>query len=107
MSNDPKDELVEALRNLRDHAQFLKELGVEHIALDSSTALAPLPAVTAQATATAPAKIPADTRRAFESPTLQPVPPKPTGREREPLFSPATPSAPALSPSTETLDEIW
>ena len=102
MSNDTTGELVDVLRNLREHAQFLKELGVEQVALDSSVESGAIPASISQATAPAPAKIPADTRPAFASAKREAVPPKTAPQQTEALFHTTTPAEPALTTS-ETL----
>jgi DNA polymerase len=106
MSNDTTGELVDVLRNLREHAQFLKELGVEQVALDSSVESGAIPASISQATAPAPAKIPADTRPAFASAKREAVPPKTAPQQTEALFHTTTPAEPALTTS-ETLEQIW
>jgi len=105
MSNDTTGELVDVLRNLREHAQFLKELGVEQVALDSSVESGTFPASVPQATAPAPAKIPADTRPAFPSAKREAVSPK-TAQQTEALFHTTTLAEPALTAS-ETLEQIW
>ena len=104
MSNDTTGELVDVLRNLREQAQYLKELGVDQIALDSSIETKGLPVSIPQATAAAPAKIPADKPPAFELPQRQAMPPK---NGPESLFGEMTPAAPALATSSETLEQIW
>src|SRR4051812_12418296 len=106
MSNDTTGELVEVLRNLREHAQFLKELGVEQVAVDSSVEPATSPASVPQTTAAAPAKIPADTRPPFASAKREAVSPKTAPQQTEVIFQSMTPAEPA-STTSETLEQIW
>jgi DNA polymerase len=105
MSNDTTGELVDVLRNLREHAQFLKELGVEHVALDPSVESGAAPASISQATPPAPAKIPADTSPSFASAKREAVSPK-SAPQIEALFNTTTPAQPAVT-SSETLEQIW
>src|SRR3954470_24985189 len=37
MSTPSADELADVLRQVREHTEFLRELGVEHLSLDSET----------------------------------------------------------------------
>src|SRR5436309_3029010 len=105
MPNDTTGELVDVLRNLREHAQFLKELGVEQVALDSAAESGAFPASAAQATAPALAKISADARPAFTSAKREAVSPQ-TAPQTDALFHTRTPAEPALTKS-ETLEQIW
>jgi len=104
MSNDTTGELVDVLRNLREQAQFLKELGVEQVALDSSVESGASPASIPQATAAAPAKTAADTRPAFAR--VKRETPKTAPQQTEALFHTTALAEPALTAS-ETLEQIW
>src|SRR6476620_7653134 len=106
MSKDTPGELVDVMRTLREHAQFLKELGVEQVALDSSAESGTSAASVPQATAAAPAKLRADTPPAFASATREAVSPKSEPQQAEALFQGMTPAEPALTTS-ETLEQIW
>lgn len=106
MPNDTTGELVDVLRNLREHAQFLKELGVEQVALDSSVESGASPASIPQATAAAPAKIPADTLPAFAPAKHEAVSAKTAPRQAEALFDTTT-SPESVVTSSETLEQIW
>src|ERR1041385_5421198 len=105
MSNDTTAELANVLHNLREHAQFLKELGVEHIALGSSLDPAALPAPAA--TADSPAKLPAARPPAFNLSNRQAAPSKSAPQPAESLFNTTTPAEPASATPIETLEQIW
>jgi DNA polymerase len=105
MSNDTTTELADVLGNLREQAKYLKELGVEHIALESSpearTFSAPV------ATAAAPVKIPAEARSAFEPTKPQVLPAKGSTPRTESMFGEMKSVATTLAISDETLEQIW
>src|SRR5690349_20167515 len=95
------DELTDILRNLREHATLLGELGVENLSLDFSgdagITCAPA-AVGAQTSAAA--------KPAFKSETPAPIKPAAVEPSRS-LFGESSRSQPALAKSTETLEEVW
>jgi DNA polymerase len=93
MPNETTDELMDALRQMREHAKFLGELGVENIELAAATApptaVMPAPArVTVPKAEARPSEVP---RR---SPTAVPA------QSGNSLFG-------KLSKSAETLEQIW
>src|SRR5690348_2494711 len=103
MPQETKDELIDVLHNLREHTNFLGELGVDNIGLDSpSDVSAPLHAsvVSAPTRAVAPT---ADTlalsvpRRATTAASAQ---------SSTSLFGESADAAPAVPKSTETLEQI-
>jgi DNA polymerase len=103
MPRETNDELVDVLRNMREHAKFLGELGIESVELDSPRAANVTSPVSA-----APAPAPTANRivdtRPFASSRRAPTPvPVKSGAA---LFEAATPT-PALAKSTETLEQIW
>jgi len=102
MPRETNDELVDVLRNLREHAKFLGELGIESVDLDSlRIANVSSPVSAARAPAPTPNRV--VEARPLESPRAPtPVPVK-SGAA---LFEAAN-SAPALAKSTETLEQIW
>jgi uracil-DNA glycosylase len=103
MPHETTDELIDVLRNLREHTNFLGELGVENIGLNSpSDANAPLP--TAFAPAARPAGIPPTEPRTLAVP--RPATP-PATQSSTSLFGQLAGVAPAISNSTETLEQIW
>jgi DNA polymerase len=103
MPRETNDELVDVLRNMREHAKFLGELGIESVDLDSPSA----PKVTSPVSAAA-APAPTANRivdsRPLEYPRRAPIPvPVKSGAV---LFEAADPTT-ALAKSTETLEQIW
>src|ERR1043166_851921 len=104
MPQETTDELIDVLRNLREHTNFLGELGVENVGLDSpmnvgarlpnSVASVPAPAAAPAAAGSAPA-IP---HRATTAPAAQ---------SSSTLFGELAEVEPATPKSTETLEQIW
>jgi len=101
MTDDAATDLIEVLRNLREHARLLNELGVTHLAVDSSP-----PAPRASAAAPARAQV-VDAPSEFPDADRQVAPPKPSIPPAASLFGDATPAEPALVKSNETLEQIW
>ncbi|HBB96059.1 MAG TPA: hypothetical protein DC054_11775 [Blastocatellia bacterium] len=102
-----KEELIGLLRDSREQASFLGELGVENIALGSSStqnAAAP-PAITAAAEAAIRMAPPANQQPALQVPRRQTSPASPPSADS--LFSEAATTAPSLAKSSETLEQIW
>jgi DNA polymerase len=103
MPNETTDELMDVLRQMREHAKFLGELGLENIELAAvsdvtapSTAFMPAPArVTIPAAEARPSEVP---RR---SPTVAPA------QSGNSLFGKLADQDLAISKSTETLEQIW
>jgi uracil-DNA glycosylase len=109
-STNPPTELLELLREAKEQAQFLSELGVETISIDTRVEI-PRPA---------PASAP---RPAISQPHLKPKPlptvapnqntERPVSRavtaEAPPagLFGELTSAAAALAPANESLEQIW
>jgi len=109
-STNPSTELLELLREAKEQAQFLSELGVETISIDARIEI-PNPA---------PASAP---RRAISQPQLKPKPlpsvtpnqdtERPGSRavpaEAPPagLFGELTSAAAVLAPANESLEQIW
>ena len=102
-----KEELIGLLRDSREQARFLGELGVENIALDSSSAqnAAALPAITGAAEATARMPPTANPQPALAVPRRLTIPASPPSADS--LFSDAATTAPSLAKSSETLEQIW
>jgi DNA polymerase len=103
MPHETDDELINLLRQTREQAKFLGELGVENIALDSTgEARAPM---SGSVVATPRAAIPTTEKSAFEvarqKPTIVP------DRSIKSSFREATNAEPAPAKSTETLEQIW
>jgi len=100
MSDTPAEELIEVLRNLREHARFAGELGVEHLSIDSpddiSATLATAAASSIQPTlSTKPISVPS---RPAATDVIQPS---------ESLFEDFAPAQTTLAKSSETLEQIW
>ena len=94
-------ELIGLLRDSREQAKFLRELGVENVVLDSSGdhhAVPPAPITSAPARAPQPA---------LEIPRLTPNPASALFRSPDSLFGEVAITAPKLAKSTETLEQIW
>jgi DNA polymerase len=107
MSHDAiTEELIELLRNSREQARFLAELGVENIALASSTDEdAARPAALSGSDPTARV-MPSHTPQAVLQPLRRganPASPLPANS----LFGEVAGAAPALAKSSETLEQIW
>ena len=102
-----KEELIGLLRESREQARFLGELGVENIALGSLSAqnAAAPPAITGAAEAAARMPRIANPQPALEVPRHQTTPSSPPSADS--LFSEAAPTAPSLAKSSETLEQIW
>lgn len=110
-SNSPSDELLELLRESKEQAQFLDELGVETIALDTQVETADPAALFARAAAAPPPALrpkplPAAPPRQSET---QPIKATPAfgSSPVETLFSDIGPASSAFAPSSESLEEIW
>jgi len=100
-------ELIELLRNSREQAKFLGELGVENVALDSSTdqnAVAPA-AITSTAPTAARVAPSANPQPALQAPRRKTNPASPSPANS--LFGEFAMTAPALAKSNETLEQIW
>jgi len=105
MPNDAiKEELIGLLRDSREHAKFLGELGIENVALDSSSDQESVAPAAIMSAAAAPARGP---RPALEIPRRSPNSANAPSRSAESLFGEVATTAPALAKSTETLEEIW
>ncbi|HYX30620.1 MAG TPA: uracil-DNA glycosylase [Pyrinomonadaceae bacterium] len=106
MSNDANSELLEVLRNMREQTKFLRELSIEHLALDSWPQAETFSAPVHRVAAPTPAKTstqehpPSQPTREFVSPTS-------ALRQVESLFGEMTLAEPALPESSETLEQIW
>lgn len=102
-----KEELIGLLRESREQARFLGELGVENIALGSSSAqnAAAPPAIRRAAEAAARVLPTANQQAALEVPRRPTSPASPPSADS--LFSEAATTAPALAKSSETLEQIW
>jgi len=103
MPNETTDELMDVLRQMREHAKFLGELGLENIEL------AAVSDVTAPSTAFMPASarvtVPEAEARPSEVPRRSPtVAPAQSGNS---LFGKLANQEPAIPKSTETLEQIW
>jgi uracil-DNA glycosylase len=105
MSDTTAEELTDVLRNLREHTKFLRELGVENLALDAGNDVT----ATAWTAAIAPTRVDAAPktvqspnlkvqRRPVAETTVQPV---------EALFDETAASQPASAKTNETLEQIW
>ncbi len=94
-------ELIGLLRDSREQAKFLGELGVEHASLDSSSDQS---AVQPAAITSAPARA---QQPALEIPRLTLNPASAPSRSADSLFGEVAITAPALAKSTETLEQIW
>jgi DNA polymerase len=105
MSDTTASELIDVLRNLREHAKFMGELGVENLSVDSVNG------VTLTIATAAPAKDrPSVTRAPISTPTLA-APPRPATpavvQAAESLFGESPAADPALEKSSEKLEQIW
>jgi uracil-DNA glycosylase family 4 len=102
MSQEPVSEVMEMLRNLREHARFLGELGVEHVAIETSNTSNP-PDVTLGARVEIPGSIKVP-------PTFETMPPKIAAAKQPPpaesLFNEPAPASSMTKPN-ETLEQIW
>src|SRR6185369_5908989 len=103
MPRETNDELVDVLRNMREHAKFFGELGVESVELDSPrTANVTSPVSSAPAPTLTANRVP--DARPLEAPRRAPGPvPAKSGAD---LFVAADP-VPAFAKTTETLEQIW
>ena len=100
MSQNIKNELIEVLRSMREHARVLGELGIENVALDSSEAAACEPLRTsAQAVAPAPS-LPS---RALDLSRTADEDAQPAVS----LFRDVARAVNSLPPSNESLEQIW
>lgn len=99
MPSETNDELVEVLRDVREHAKYLGELGVESIGLDSQNSTAPTTAATRSRTAipTTDTRTPQAPRRTSTAVPAQAPPASFAGADAKP----------PLAKSTETLEQIW
>jgi uracil-DNA glycosylase len=103
MPNDTNSELVEVLGNLREHAKFLKELGVEHLALESSPEARTFSIPVVAAAAPAPVQIAAEPQPSKP----HALPAKSSAPRTASMFAKIKSVEPALATSNETLDQIW
>lgn len=106
MSNDTTDQLVDVLRDLREHTTFLKELGVENISLESSAEAGTSTNLISQAAA-APARVTPHAGSGVELSKRQAPSPSGPAEPGQSLFGEMTPATPALAGSNETLEQIW
>jgi DNA polymerase len=103
MSEDTKNALSDILHNLREHARFLGELGVENLALDAyaekvKTVTAAVPTARTTATVTASTPAPESSKKQNSSASASgPV---------TSLFA-ETPASTSIEKSNETLEQIW
>jgi DNA polymerase len=99
MPSETNDELVEVLRDVREHAKYLGELGVESIGLDSQNSTAPTTAAARSRTAipATDTRTPAAPRRTSTALPAQSPPASFAGADAKP----------PLAKSTETLEQIW
>src|ERR1044072_7206726 len=105
MSDQTNDELTDVLRNLREHAKFMRELGVEEVSLFAENDQSPTMGIEAAASPAVAA-----TRKMVETPVPEVARPAAVPNDvpsASSLFSGLTVSEPALSKSTETLEQIW
>ena len=102
-----KEELIGLLRDSREQARFLGELGVENIVLGSSSVqnAAAAPAITGAAEAAARMPPTDNPQPALEVPRRQTSPASPPSADS--LFGEAATTAPSLAKSSETLEQIW
>jgi uracil-DNA glycosylase len=104
MSQDIATELLEVLHNAREHAKFLRELGVENLSLDFVSEPEPV-SVTKPEVHRGP--VISASRGAVAAPLRTGTANTSTARPAELLFGdPAAPTLPAAK-STETLEQIW
>ena len=108
MSDTNAQELTDVLRNLREHAKFMEELGVENLSLDSANDPNMEPSVI-EATASFSRQSSATTNP-VSPPKVEmrsrPAPPA-TGEPPLSLFGEAVAPQTALAKSSETLEQIW
>src|SRR6185503_1455951 len=100
MSDTPAEELIGVLRNLREHARFAGELGVEHLSIDSPDDIS-----ATLATAAASSIQPTLSTKAISVPSRPAAPD--VIQPSESLFEDFAPAQTALSKSSETLEQIW
>jgi DNA polymerase len=106
MSHDSTNEVIEVLRNLREHARFLGELGVEHLAIDPSKAADP------PAPGTSATRRVGSTNSREEPPIPETVPrnvaaAKPPAPPVESLLGELKPTSASMTKADETLEQIW
>lgn len=101
MPHEPNDELIDVLRNLREHTKFLGELGVENVGLDS------------------PSDLPRSAGILAGGPPASVLVPSPDNASKDArehhvggvrsdlLFDETADVAPAVLKSAETLEQIW
>ena len=103
MPNETTDELMDVLRQMREHAKFLGELGLENIELaavrDVTTPSAAFTPASARVTVPAAEARPSEVPR--RSPTVAPA------QSGNSLFGKLANQDLAISKSTETLEQIW
>jgi uracil-DNA glycosylase family 4 len=108
MSDTNAQELTEVLRNLREHAKFMEELGIESLSLDSAAEPNTEPSVI-EATALFSRQSPA-TKSPASAPEVE-VPSRPirpaTAPPARSLFGEAVAPQTVLAKSGETLEQIW
>jgi len=102
-----KEELLELLRDSREQARFLGELGVENIALDSvsNQNAAVRPATTIPATAPARPPLQVDSQPPAQPPRREIRSASPPSADS--LFVELATTTPSLAKSSETLEQIW
>ncbi len=105
MSDQANDELTDVLRNLREHAKFMRELGVEEVSLfaeNDQTPTTEIEAVAATAVAAAAKRLQTPVREVAR-PAAAPNDAQPASS----LFAEPTVSGTVLAKSSETLEQIW
>jgi DNA polymerase len=98
MTEHIETELTEILREAREQARFLSELGVETVDL-SATRIVHAPAAPLMKPSQPPA-------RPAPAPSPRAVPPRPPA-PREALFEGLAPTTPVFPRATEALEDIW
>jgi DNA polymerase len=111
MMNNQSDELIELLRNAREYTKFVSEMGVDTV--DDPSAISESTSTHAEPSALLSRYAPSLTSQPFESSaSSQPLstakaPPPPVDASADSLFGDLAETQPRLSPSAETLSQIW
>jgi uracil-DNA glycosylase family 4 len=103
MPQETNDELLDVLREMREQAKFLGELGVENIELASPSDVPALS--TSVATAPTRATVPTAEARTPEVPRRPPTAVR--TQTSDVLFARLASPEPAIPKSTETIEQIW
>lgn len=104
MSDTTASELIDVLRNLRERAKFMDELGVENLSIDAADDVTVAIATAAPATNRPSVTATPVSARAFETP---PRPAPAVVRTSESLFGEFAAADPEIAKSSETLEQIW